>query len=146
MDLGDPVVSVLIGGWLGFQAVFERGPVITVDFQSAEGLQAGQSHLRYKQVDIGTVQRIGLDDGLQHVQVTIRVNREASSLLHAGTQFWVVKPRLFAGTISGLDTLLSGAYVALSPGPAEGDASIRTFMGWKTRRSWKTPDPDELSC
>ena len=55
-----PVVTVLIGGWLAWSTVSQRGPLITITFETAEGLQAGQSHVRHKDVDMGVVQRVGL--------------------------------------------------------------------------------------
>jgi paraquat-inducible protein B len=116
-----PLVTVLIGGWLAWHTLSERGPLITITFQTAEGLQAGQSHVRHKDVDMGLVQHVALSPDRQHVIVTVRMNREAETLLTDRTQFWVVKPRFFAGAISGLETLLSGAYIELLPGKPGGE-------------------------
>jgi paraquat-inducible protein B len=123
-----PVVTALIGGWLGWDTLSQRGPLITVSFQTAEGLQAGQSHVRHKDVDMGLVQRVTLSPDLQRVNVTIRMNRAAEPLLTDRAQFWVVKPRFFAGVISGLETLLSGGYIELRPG-LPGGQPAHTFTG-----------------
>ncbi|HUB48638.1 MAG TPA: MlaD family protein, partial [Acetobacteraceae bacterium] len=123
-----PVVTALIGGWLAWDTLSKRGPLITISFQSAEGLQAGQSHVRHKDVDMGLVQKVALSPDLQHVIVTVRMNREATPLLTNTARFWVVKPRFFAGAVSGLETLLSGAYIELLPG-APGGKPQTDFIG-----------------
>ncbi len=116
-----PLVTALIGGWLAWDTLSKRGPLITISFQSAEGLQAGQSHVRHKDVDMGLVEKVALSPDLQRVIVTLRMTREAEPLLTDRTRFWVVKPRFFAGSISGLETLLSGAYIELLPGAPGGE-------------------------
>jgi paraquat-inducible protein B len=123
-----PVVTLIIGGWLTWRTLSERGPLITITFETAEGLQADQSHVRHKDVDMGVVQKVGLTPDLKRVQVTVRMNREAQPLLTDQAQFWVVRPRFFAGAISGLQTLFSGSYIDLLPA-AEGGEQKRDFVG-----------------
>lgn len=123
-----PIVTAAIGGWLAWDTLSQRGPLITISFQTAEGLQAGQSHVRYKAVDMGVVDRIVIAPDRQHVTVSVRMTREAESMLTDRAQFWVVKPRFFAGALSGLETLFSGSYIALMPsGP--GGKPKRDFTG-----------------
>jgi paraquat-inducible protein B len=121
-----PLVAMLIAGWLVWDAMSKRGPLITVTFQSAEGLQAGQSHLRHLDVDVGLVESITLNRNMSGVTVAIRTTREAEPLLTENAQFWVVRPRLFAGSLSGLGTLLSGSYVEV----------IRTTEGGRQQLSF----------
>ena len=123
-----PIVSILIAGWLVWDTLSKRGPLITVTFQAAEGLQAGQSRVRHRDVDVGLVEGVALSPDLGHVVTTIRMNRDAASLLAEGTRFWVVKPRLFAGNLSGLGTLLSGSYIGIAPSGADGQRQTR-FTG-----------------
>ena len=123
-----PIIAMLIAGWLVWDAMAKRGPLITVTFQSAEGLQAGESHLRYLEVDIGLVESITLNPNMAGVSVTIRTTREAEPLLTENAQIWVVRPRLFAGNISGLSTLVSGSYVELMPATAGGQRRL-SFTG-----------------
>jgi paraquat-inducible protein B len=123
-----PVVTALLGGWLAWDTLVRRGPLITITFENAEGLVAAQSHVRHKDVDMGLVQKVALSKDLQRVIVTVRMNREADPLLTDTAQFWVVKPRFFAGSISGLETLLSGAYIELLPGAPNG-AREAEFIG-----------------
>jgi paraquat-inducible protein B len=123
-----PVVTVIIGAWLAWSTISERGPLITITFETAEGLQAGQSHVRHKDVDMGVVQKISLTPDLKRVQVTVRMNREAQPLLTDKAEFWVVRPRFFAGSISGLQTLFSGSYIDLLPA-SDGGPSQSSFVG-----------------
>jgi paraquat-inducible protein B len=123
-----PLVTVAIGAFLAWHAISLRGPTITISFQTAEGLQAGQSHVKHKDVDMGTVSSIVLSKDLSRVIVTVDMNANAAPLLNTNAQFWVVKPRFFAGSISGLDTLLSGSYIELSPSGTGGEAQ-RDFVG-----------------
>ncbi len=123
-----PVVTVLVAAWLAWDTLSRRGPLITVTFESAEGLVAGQSQIKFRDVVMGQVQSIELNDDLAHVTVTARMNHEAERLLTQQARFWVVKPRLFAGSISGLETVLSGSYVALLPSTEPAPAQ-RHFTG-----------------
>src|SRR6266481_3571902 len=115
-----PLVAVAIGAWLAWDTLSKEGPTIKVSFESGEGLQAGQSQLKYKEIVFGTVKSLELAPDKAHVVVTVATTRQAEPLLTDQTIFWVVKPRLFAGNISGLETLLSGTYVGMLPGQTSG--------------------------
>jgi paraquat-inducible protein B len=123
-----PLITALIGGWLAWDTFSKRGPTITIAFESAEGLQAGQSQLKFKDVVMGTVKSIAVAPDFSKVIVTVETTREAERLLSDKTIFWVVKPQLFAGRISGLDTLLSGSYIGMLPSTAKGKFQ-RDFIG-----------------
>ncbi len=123
-----PVITLIVGAWLTWNTIEQRGPLITITFQTAEGLQANQSHVRHKDVDMGVVTKINLTHDLQRVQVTIRMTREAEPLLTDKAQFWVVRPRFFAGSISGLSTLFSGSYIDVLPVSSGGEQK-REFVG-----------------
>ncbi|MFL5280425.1 MAG: intermembrane transport protein PqiB [Rhodopila sp.] len=112
--------ALLIGLWLAWDTFSKRGPTITITFDSGEGLQAGQSHIKHKDVVLGLVTDVALSPDASHVTVTAEMTRKAEPFLTDQTRFWVVTPRLFAGQISGLDTLISGAYIELLPGPERG--------------------------
>lgn len=124
-----PIVTALIAGFLVLHTWSQRGPTITITFHAAEGIVAGQSQLRYRDVVIGTVQEIALSPDLGHVVMTVRTTRAAEPLLTENARFWVVKPRLFAGSISGLDTLLSGSYIQIAPAPTATGEPARHFTG-----------------
>jgi paraquat-inducible protein B len=123
-----PLVAVAIGVWLAWDTLSKEGPTIKISFESGEGLQAGQSQLKYKDIVFGTVKSLELAPDRTHVVITVRTTREAAPLMTDGTIFWVVKPRLFAGNISGIETLLSGSYIGMLPA-AEAGKSQRDFVG-----------------
>lgn len=123
-----PILAIAIGAWLAWDTLSKKGPTITISFDTAEGLQPGQSQLKFKDIVLGTVQSTELTPDLSHVLVRVATTRQAEPLLTDKAIFWVVKPRLFAGNVSGLDTLLSGAYIGMLPAQGEG-RSARTFVG-----------------
>src|SRR5690349_800998 len=123
-----PIIAIAIGVWLAWDTISKEGPTITITFETAEGLQAGQSQLKFRDITLGTVKRLDLSKDHAHVAVTVATTRQAEPLLTDQTVFWVVKPRLFAGNISGLDTLLSGSYIGMMPGATEGKPQ-RAFTG-----------------
>jgi paraquat-inducible protein B len=125
-----PIVAVLIGGWLAYKGLSEKGPMVTITFESAEGLEAGKTQVKYKDVKIGEVQTIRFNADLSRVIVTIELVKEAEPFLTENTRFWVVRPRVTASGVSGLGTLFSGAYIGMDPG-TEGEPS-RRFKGLET--------------
>jgi paraquat-inducible protein B len=122
-----PVVAILIGGWLAYKAISEQGPTITITFSTAEGLEAGKTKIKYKDVEIGQVEAITLSKDLTHVEVTAELVKGAEKYLTDKTRFWVVRARVAAGEVSGLGTLFSGAYIGIDPG--KGGESKRHFKG-----------------
>lgn len=135
-----PVVAALIAGYLGWRALADRGPSIEISFRTAEGLVAGQTKIRHKAVDLGTVERISLTDDMKNVLVQADMRREASRFLTSSARFWVVRPRLTAGNISGLDTLLSGSYIELDPGTPNG-ATQTQFEGLEEPPAVRSDEP-----
>jgi paraquat-inducible protein B len=123
-----PLVAVAIGGYLAWDTLSKEGPTIKISFDSGEGLQAGQSQLKYKDIVFGTVKSLALSPDQTRVIVTVATTRQAERLLTEGTEFWVVKPRLFAGNISGIETLLSGSFIGMLPA-AKAGKSQREFTG-----------------
>jgi paraquat-inducible protein B len=123
-----PVVAIAIAAWLAWDTLSKQGPTIRIDFESAEGLQAGQSQLKFKDITLGTVKSLNLSHDHTRVTATVATTRQATPLLTNETIFWVVKPRLFAGNLSGLGTLLSGSYIGMLPGEGAGRAQ-RDFVG-----------------
>jgi paraquat-inducible protein B len=113
-----PIIAVAIGAWLAWDTLSKEGPTITITFETAEGLQAGQSQLKFRDISLGTVESLALSEDHTHVLVTVATTKQADPLLTADAQFWVVKPRLFAGNVSGLSTLISGSYIGMLPGDA----------------------------
>ena len=115
-----PLITALIAAWLAWDTFSKRGPTIVISFDTAAGLTAGQSQLKYKNVVMGTVKTITVSPDFTHVLVTVETVREAEPFLNDKTIFWVVKPELFAGNITGLETLLSGSYIGMRPSTEKG--------------------------
>ena len=112
-----PVVAALVGAWLAYKAFSERGPLVTITFESAEGLEAGKTKVKYKDLKVGAVEEIELSADLSGVVVHARLEKAAAPYLTENTRFWVVRAQVGAGGISGLSTLFSGAFIALDPSP-----------------------------
>jgi paraquat-inducible protein B len=134
-----PILAVLIGGWLVFQNISSRGPEVRVSFETADGIAAGKTEVRCRSVRVGFVSDVVLSEDLQSVLVHLRLDPEASNLLKDGTRFWVVRPRVSTTDISGLGTLITGAYIELDPGA--GNQRVTEFTGLETPPSTSSSVP-----
>lgn len=114
-----PILAMLVGVGLAVQAIRARGPEITLQFSVAEGLEAGKTRVKFKDVAIGTVSDIALSKDRKSVRVSVQMDKQAEGLVVEDSRFWVVRPRVAAGGVSGLATLLSGVYIAMDPGKSE---------------------------
>ena len=122
-----PIVAAIIGAWVAYKSYSEIGPTITITFESAEGLEASKTKIKYKDVEVGQVESIDLEKDLKHVKVTVQMSAGSKSYLTEKTRFWVVKARISGGTVSGLGTLLGGAYIAIDP--VTGGKFVDKFTG-----------------
>ena len=111
-----PIVAALIGIWVAVTTVRNQGPKITIVLRSAEGLEAGKTKIRYNGVDIGTVRSIRLTDDHRRVIASAEMAPKTEDILVEDTKFWVVTPRISGASVSGLGTLISGAYIGLEIG------------------------------
>ncbi|MDB5826510.1 MAG: mammalian cell entry protein [Variovorax sp.] len=111
-----PIVAALIGITLIARILWDRGPEVVLTFKTADGLEAGKTAVKYKDVQIGMVERIRLASDRSHVRVRVQLNKEADGFTAEDTRYWVVRPRLDTSGISGLGTLLSGAYIGVDAG------------------------------
>ena len=122
-----PIVAVLVGGWLAVKTILESGPTITISFKTAEGIEAGKTKLRYKDVEIGLVKTVTLAEDLSGVVVTADLVAGTERYVVEDTRFWVVRPRISGGSVSGLGTLLGGAYIGMEIGKSR--KAQRHFTG-----------------
>jgi len=107
-----PIIALIIAGWLGYQHFAERGPEIKIVFPKNEGLVAGQSVVKFRNIPVGKVINIYVEEGTDGVVVTVRMNNKRSKpYLTEDARFWIVKPEVGLSGISGLDTLISGTYI-----------------------------------
>jgi len=111
-----PLLTLCIGAWLIVKTISEQGPEITITLHTAEGIEAGKTLIKYKDVTIGKVEKLRFSDRFDHVVLTARLNPEAATFLHRDTRFWVVRPHLSLRGVSGLSTLISGSYLEIDPG------------------------------
>jgi len=125
-----PIIALIIGGWLAYRTVTEKGPVITIKFATADGLEAGKTKVKYKAVDVGTVQKIEIDRDLSNVILKVQMNKGAEAYLTDQTKFWIVQARVSASEVSALETLLSGAYIGIEP--SDTGEPQRDFIGLET--------------
>ncbi len=121
-----PLVAAAIAIWLAYTTLSEKGPTITITFKTAEGLEAGKTRVKYKDVEVGLVESAKLSDDLSHIVVTASMDKSIAGHVTEGAQFWIVRPRIGISGVSGLSTLLSGVYVEMQPG--EG-APSKSFTG-----------------
>jgi paraquat-inducible protein B len=110
-----PIVAVVIGLFLVYRVISEKGPTITVTFKEGTGLEAGKTKVKFKDVEVGDVTAVDLSSDMTGVTVTLSMVKEAKKYMTDKTRIWVVRPRIDAGGISGLGTLLSGAYIGIDP-------------------------------
>ncbi|GAC28863.1 intermembrane transport protein PqiB [Brumicola pallidula] len=125
-----PMIAVLIGIGMVYHDWQNRGIHIQVEFETAEGLEAKKTVLKNRNVDIGLVKKISFSSGKKTILVDIEVDKSMDSFLVEDSEFWVVKPRFGATGFTGVGTLLSGAYIEVSPG----QSNIETveFVGLET--------------
>ncbi|HEX8750777.1 MAG TPA: MlaD family protein, partial [Nitrospira sp.] len=122
-----PLIAAIIGGWLVVKGILEKGPTITIHFTSAEGLEAGKTKVKYRSVDVGEVKQIKVSEDLLGVVATVEMVKAVDPYLVEDTQFWIVRPRIAGGQVSGLGTLFSGSYIGSDPGKSR--TKRRDFVG-----------------
>jgi paraquat-inducible protein B len=122
-----PIVAALVGIGIAVQRIVSEGPTIRITFESGEGIEAGKTAIKYKEVHIGTVMKVGLTDNHSRILVTAKMEKSAEGMLDNDARFWIVKPRISLSGISGLATLFSGNYIGFEPGKSE--EKRRDFVG-----------------
>ncbi|WP_416739633.1 intermembrane transport protein PqiB [Pseudomonas sp. NFX71] len=122
-----PIIAVLVGISLVVHSILQEGPTITVTFKTGSGLTANKTEVKYRNVVIGQVSEVELSNDQKSVNATIKLAKQAESFTREDSQFWVVRPRIGAGGVSGIDTLLSGDYIGADIGQA--NARSKNFKG-----------------
>jgi len=122
-----PLIAALVAGWLIWDRVRERGPEIVISFTDGAGVRVGVTPVKYRGVVIGEVIEVGLSDDHEKARVRVRLQRSAAAIAREGTRFWIVRPQVGFGNITGLNTVLSGPEIQALP--AEGGAPRREFAG-----------------
>ncbi len=122
-----PLVALVLAGWLVWKHYHDKGELAYVRFLTADSIEAGKTEVRCRSVKVGIVEKIELSDDLLSVVAEVRIDPDSADLLRGGSRFWVVRPRVSASTISGLSTLITGAYIELEPG--DGPAPVNHYDG-----------------
>ena len=135
-----PIVALVIGGWLVYQTLSQRGPTITITFETAEGIEEGKTKIKFREVEVGLVESIAIKD-LSNVIITGKMKKGVGPHLTESTRFWVVRPRIGLQGVTGLGTLVSGAFIAVDPG--EGGKPKREFVGLEEPPIITTDDPGQ---
>ncbi|CAH2601623.1 Paraquat-inducible protein B [Rhodovastum atsumiense] len=135
-----PLVAAVIAGFLAWHSLRQRGPTITITWRTGDGLQAGQTKVRHKAVELGTVRSVELSDDMKQVIATVEMQRQATRFLTGNARFWVVRPRIASGSLAGIETLVSGAYIELDPGAPGGESESR-FTGLEEPPAIRSDEP-----
>ena len=114
-----PIVAAAVAGWLIWQRMQEHGPEIAISFSDGGGLRVGITPVKYRGVVIGEVNGVKLSDDHQHVIVRTRLQRAAASIAREGAVFWIVRPQVGFGNVTGLNTVLTGPEIHVLPGKAD---------------------------
>lgn len=122
-----PFVALALGAWLVWEHYSGQGALIYVRFETAESIESGKTDVRTRSVSMGLVETVDLSSDIKSVVVGIRMKPEAEPLLREGSRFWVVRPRISASDVSGLGTIITGAYIELEPG--DGRPEVHHFSG-----------------
>jgi paraquat-inducible protein B len=125
-----PIVAAIIGGTLAVRSYLQQGPTITISFKSGDGLEAGKTKIKFKDVDVGLVTEINISKDLKRVIATAELVKEATPYLVEDTKFWVVRPQISGGSVTGLGTLMGGSYISMDVGRAK--KNLRKFQGLET--------------
>lgn len=133
-----PLIAMGIGAWLAYKTISEKGPTITIKFKDGSGLEPGKTKVKYRAVEMGEVKNVTFSEDLSHVLVTAVLDKEAEPHLTEDAKFWVVRPRISATNITGLDTLVSGSYIEFEPG--SGNPSVE-FSGLEVPPVIKLNEP-----
>ena len=128
-----PVLVVVLGGWLALRAARERGPTVTITFATADGLEANKTTVRYRGVVVGMVKSIALPVDRPGIVASVELSKQMTAMLVEDARFWVVRPRVSVGGVSGINTLLAGAQIAFDRGVSS--RVSRAFVGLETEPS-----------
>ena len=122
-----PILAAVVAIGIAIQRVMSEGPTINIIFKAAQGLEAGKTFVKYKDVNIGQVTAVKLSSNHSKVEVTAKIDKSAADLMVEDAKFWVVEPRVTLSGVSGLSTLLSGNYIGFEVGQSK--KKQRNFTG-----------------
>ncbi|HEY7163171.1 MAG TPA: MlaD family protein [Candidatus Binatia bacterium] len=122
-----PIFAAIVAIGIAVQRILSEGPTITIIFKAAQGVEAGKTFVKYKDVNIGQVTKVQLAPDYNNVELTVKIDKRAADLMVEDAKFWVVEPRVTLSGVSGLGTLLAGNYIGFEVGRSKN--SQRKFIG-----------------
>src|SRR6266496_4455032 len=125
-----PIFVAVVAVGIAIQRIMSEGPTITIVFKSAQGVEAGKTFVKYKDVNIGQVTKVQLASDYRNVELTAKIDKSAAGLIVEDAKFWVVEPRVTLSGVSGLGTLLAGNYIGFEVGKSS--KAQRKFVGLDT--------------
>lgn len=134
-----PIIAALVGGVLAVRTYLQKGPTITIAFKTGEGLEAGKTKIKFRDVEVGVVNEITIAKDLKQVIVTAELKKGVTPYLVEDTRFWVVRPQIAGGSVTGLGTLMSGAFINFDIGKST--QSQRAYKGLDTQPAISTDVP-----
>ncbi len=134
-----PMIAALIGGWLVFKSAVVENVFVDVSFKSASGIEAGKTPVKLRNVKVGEVTEVRFTEDLSEVEIEMELTGVSLERLTNTTRFWVIRPRIGIEGVSGLDTLLSGAFIEIDPG--EGGTAQTIFKGLKEPQIYQLGNP-----
>lgn len=138
-----PIVAAGLVVYLAYTSFAKSGPRLTLNLSSADGLSVGQTEIKHKAVTLGTVEDIHLSPDMKSVVVSARMVGGTESILTDHARFWVVRPRIAAGSLTGLETLVSGAYIEVDPG-LPGGQKQKVFTALKQPPGRQSDEPGQV--
>ncbi|MEN0060185.1 MAG: MlaD family protein [Bdellovibrio sp.] len=127
-----PFFALCICGWLFFKYVNEKGPRIQISFEDGGNIQAEKTQVRFRGVPIGTVREVKISEDLKRAVVEVDLQRKAEGFAVEGSKFWLVSPKVTLQGVTGLETILEGPYIAVTPGKSEGARKMEFRGGMGT--------------
>jgi len=134
-----PVIALAISGWLVYDTIKKGGIEVEIEFEDASGLQPGKTDIRYNGVKVGTVQELHIREDLKAVMVTGQLDESAAAIAREGAKFWIVRPNLGVGGISGIETLISGNFISVTAGTG---SPAKSFKGLEVAPAIDPASPD----
>jgi len=136
-----PIVALLVGGYMVFKNAMKENTVIVVTFKDASGVEAGKTVVKLRDIVIGKVKSVHVAEDLAEITVKMEFPDVAANRFTEKTRFWIVKPRIGLGGVSGLDTLLSGAYIEVDPGEFKTDKPVTEYVGLEQPEIYQLGNP-----
>ncbi|MCY4336370.1 MAG: MlaD family protein [Litoreibacter sp.] len=135
-----PLIALAVALGVAWQSYSNQGPVITIEFENGTGIQADETQLKYRDITVGVVEDVGFTDGLESVEVTVRLDKDVAPFIDQSANFWVVRPEVSARGITGLSTVLSGVFIEGVWDTEIGNAATR-FRGLEEPPLFRPSEP-----